>query len=88
MEIRKVGIDILRSVWRKESEQKVRKEEKNSNCSPPENKEVVTDISSSTVFSLNRAEKIEELKLLIEEGLYKLDSKAIAKNIVEELLNG
>ena len=86
MGVEKVGANLFRNVWESKSESQVKKEGKRSVPSVKDY-HVVADISASTsLTTINRLERIEKLKLLIEEGLYKLDSKAIAESIVEELL--
>jgi len=87
MEVRKVNIDILRNFWKKELERKVKRSESNFGCVVSKEGGVVADITVSTIFSTDRVKKVKELKFLIENGFYKLDSRAIAKNIIAELLN-
>ena len=86
MEIPKIGTGIYKLVEEKLSPRTVRK--KDSKATTDLNREgVVAEISLSSV-SENREEKIEEIKYLIENGLYKIDSKSIAENIIDELING
>ena len=88
MEIGKVSLRTLRNVWEKRAEGRVKKEDRaSSSLTSTGDKEVVTEISTTALFSQSRVNKVEELKLLIESGLYKLDARAIAENIIEELLN-
>ncbi|RUM44787.1 MAG: hypothetical protein DSY35_01590 [Desulfurobacterium sp.] len=86
MGVEKVGANLFQNVWESKPESQVKKERKR-NVPPFKDDQVVADISASTFLTtINRLERIEKLRLLIEEGLYKLDSKAIAESIVEELL--
>ena len=88
MEISKVSLRTLRNVWEKRAEGRARKENRASfSLTSAGDKEVVTEISTTALFSQSKVNKVEELKLLIESGLYRLDARTIAENIIEELLN-
>ncbi len=86
MEIRKVGVEIYRSFLEEKVAPKNLK--KGSNKSKPvrTTEGVVAEISFSSI-SQEREARIEEIKFLIENGLYKIDSKSIAENLIEELIN-
>jgi flagellar biosynthesis anti-sigma factor FlgM len=85
MEIRKVGIEIYKSFLEdKISTKSARRSSSNKSISTAEG--VITEISLSSA-SEEREKRIEEIKFLIENGLYKIDSRSIAENLIEELIN-
>ena len=86
MEIRRVGIEIYRSFLEEKVSPKNLKKSSNSSKSVQASEGVVAEISISSA-SQEREAKIEEIKFLIESGLYKIDSKSIAENLIEELIN-
>ena len=86
MEIRRVGIEIYKSFLEEKVSPKSLRKGGHSGKSPRTTKGVVAEISLSSA-SQEREARIEEIKFLIENGLYKLDSKSIAENLIEELIN-
>ena len=86
MEIRRVGIEAYRIV-EESSSLKGSKKRHSVTSSSDKVKDVATEITLSSL-SVSREERLEEIKFLIENGLYRIDSKAISENILEELLNG
>ena len=86
MEIRRVGIEIYKSFLEEKVSPKSLRKGGHSSKSTQTTKGVVTEISLSSA-SQEREARIEEIKFLIENGLYKLDSKSIAENLIEELIN-
>jgi len=65
-----------------------RKESIGANSRKEGKSDVVATISGYAILSSNRAERLEKLKKLIESGFYKINHKAVAESIIEELLNG
>jgi len=86
MEIRRVGIEIYKSFLEEKASPRNLKRGNGSSKSVQTTEGVVTEISISPA-SREREERIEEIKFLIENGLYKIDSKSIAENLIEELIN-
>jgi len=85
MEIRRVGTEIYK-LFEEKIPSRTGKKKASTTVSAPEPKGVITEISLTSLAE-NREKKIEEIKFLIENGLYRIDSKSIAENLIEELIN-
>ena len=86
MEIRRVGIEIYKSFLEEKVSPKSLRKGGHSGKFTRTTEGVVAEISLSSA-SQEREARIEEIKFLIENGLYKLDSKSVAENLIEELIN-
>ncbi|GAB6076205.1 flagellar biosynthesis anti-sigma factor FlgM [Desulfurobacterium crinifex] len=85
MEIRRIGVEVYKSFLEDKVSPKNLKKGGSSKSSKI-TEGVVTEISISSA-SQEREERIKEIKFLIESGLYKIDLKSIAENLIEELIN-
>ena len=85
MDVRRIGTEIYR-LFEEKIPSRTGRKKASTDVSAPEPKGVVTEISLTNLAE-NREKKIEEIKFLIENGLYKIDSKSIAENLIEELIN-
>jgi anti-sigma28 factor (negative regulator of flagellin synthesis) len=86
MEIRRIGMGVYKNFLEEKVSSGNQKKGNIGNKSTTRVEGVTTEISLSSV-SQRREERIEEIKFLIEKGLYKIDSSSISKNLIEELIN-
>jgi anti-sigma28 factor (negative regulator of flagellin synthesis) len=89
MDIQKLEIEIYKQFPKYRNRQE-RVEEKRLDRKESINSKGIKSVSiniSISHSSIERKERIENLKFLIEKGLYVVDSKLIAENLVRELLD-
>jgi anti-sigma28 factor (negative regulator of flagellin synthesis) len=86
MEIRRIGMEVYKSFLEDKVSSRNPKKGSISSKSTVMAEGVATKISISSV-SQKRGERIEEIKFLIENGLYRIDSRSISENLIEELIN-
>ena len=86
MEIRRIGIGIYKNLIEDRVSSKNPKKGSMSSSSIAKVEGVAAEISFSSA-SQKREERIEEIRFLIENGLYKIDSRSISENLIEELIN-